>query len=281
MPLWMMWSQSSNAFDQAFDQTCRSDDALPLEIFVRLLVVHVAARVLKLLVNLRVEAALAPVLHALPQRHCVVNFRHLVEVFVVGNAKCTHAVLVPPLLEVLLKRTPAPVAVVATDFTLELLVEAVQLVEPVGDGLAVPAQRQLERVVHICVLLILVLGGQLRLRLLLLSLHLLVGLRLFLLYPALCVSQHLAQQLRQLLRTSLQQRNLECALLQLLNVFLAALRTWRNHPLGKQLLVELLQWGALGEEQALGALLGCAAAFEAQGLQRLLQPVSTNGLQLL
>lgn len=40
------------------------------------------------------------------------------------------------------------------DLALELQVESVQLVEPVGDGLAVPAQRQLERVVHKLVLLI-------------------------------------------------------------------------------------------------------------------------------
>jgi hypothetical protein len=48
--------------------------------------------------------------------------------------------------------TPAPVGVVAADLALELLVEAVQLVQPVGDGLAIPAQRELEWVVDVLIL---------------------------------------------------------------------------------------------------------------------------------
>ena len=52
-----------------------------------------------------------------------------------------------------LKRAAAPVGRVAADLALELLVEPVQLVEPVGDGLAVPAQRQLQRVVNVLVLI--------------------------------------------------------------------------------------------------------------------------------
>ena len=53
-----------------------------------------------------------------------------------------------------LEGTAAPVGRVAADLAFELLVEPVQLVEPVGDGLAVPAERQLERVVDVLVLLV-------------------------------------------------------------------------------------------------------------------------------
>ncbi len=57
-------------------------------------------------------------------------------------------------LEVALKRAAAPVGRVAADLALELLVEPVQLVQPVRDRLAVPAQRQLQRVVDEVVLVV-------------------------------------------------------------------------------------------------------------------------------
>mmetsp|Transcript_106196 Transcript_106196/g.331284 ORF Transcript_106196/g.331284 Transcript_106196/m.331284 type:complete len:457 (-) Transcript_106196:65-1435(-) len=60
----------------------------------------------------------------------------------------------PPLLEVALERPPAPVGVVPADLALVLDAKAVQLVEPEGDRLAVPAQRQVQRVVDRPVLVV-------------------------------------------------------------------------------------------------------------------------------
>mmetsp|Transcript_28371 Transcript_28371/g.68149 ORF Transcript_28371/g.68149 Transcript_28371/m.68149 type:complete len:284 (-) Transcript_28371:631-1482(-) len=54
----------------------------------------------------------------------------------------------PPLAEVALKRSSSPVAVVATNLTLVLNTQPVQLVEPEGDRLPVPAHGQIQRVVH-------------------------------------------------------------------------------------------------------------------------------------
>ncbi len=56
--------------------------------------------------------------------------------------------------EMPLKGSPAPVGCPPTNLTLELLVQPMQLVQPVGDGLAVPAQGQLQGVVDKIVLLI-------------------------------------------------------------------------------------------------------------------------------
>ena len=43
-----------------------------------------------------------------------------------------------PFLEMLLEGTSAPVAVIPADLALEFLIEAVQFVEPVWNGLAIP-----------------------------------------------------------------------------------------------------------------------------------------------
>lgn len=77
-------------------------------------------------------------LDVFPELLSISNLGDLIEVLCVGYAQDTHAGLMPVLPEVALKGPPAPVGNASTDLTLELLVQAVQLVQPVGDGLAVP-----------------------------------------------------------------------------------------------------------------------------------------------
>ena len=67
----------------------------------------------------------------------------------------------PILSEVPLKGPSAPTRRPPTDLTLELLVQTMQLVQPVGDGLAIPAQRQLQGIVNEVILLIAVTGSSL------------------------------------------------------------------------------------------------------------------------
>jgi len=102
-----------------------------------------------------------PHLNILPELLCICNFSDLIEVLGVWNAQDTHAGLVPVLSEVPLKGPSAPIGRPPTDLTLELLVQTMQLVQPVGDGLAIPAQRQLQGVVNEVILLITVTGSSL------------------------------------------------------------------------------------------------------------------------
>ena len=93
---------------------------------------------------LRLPRLLVPLdLQFLPQGHRVLNLRDIGKERSVGDAQASHAVRVPPLGEVLLECFGALLREVAAD-----QVEAVQLVQPVRDGLAVPAQGQVLRVVR-------------------------------------------------------------------------------------------------------------------------------------
>ncbi len=98
-----------------------------------------------------------------PTLHCVLDLGDVVEVLGVGNPKRPHAVRVPPLLEVPVKVAPAAVHLAAADLARELDVEAVELVEPVRDRLAVPPERQVQRVVDglsvVVIVVIVVVGG--------------------------------------------------------------------------------------------------------------------------
>ena len=60
----------------------------------------------------------------------------------------------PPLLKVPLERLPAHVHEVAADLARVLDPEAVQLVQPERDRLAVPAHRQLQRVVDFLIVFV-------------------------------------------------------------------------------------------------------------------------------
>ena len=72
----------------------------------------------------------------------VIDGGDIFEVDGVGNFEAFHAVGVPPLLEVHLEGSSAPVAVVSANLALVLNAEPVQLVQPVGNRLAVPTKRQ-------------------------------------------------------------------------------------------------------------------------------------------
>ncbi len=100
-------------------------------------------------------------LNILPELLCICNFSDLIEVLGVWNAQDTHAGLMPILSEVPLKGPSAPIRRPPTDLTLKLLVQTMQLVQPVGDGLAIPAQRQLQGIVNEVVLLVAVTGSSL------------------------------------------------------------------------------------------------------------------------
>jgi len=58
-----------------------------------------------------------------PELQSILDLDDLEEVFVVWDAQGTHAILVPPLLEVALKGPAPPVAESTADFTLELLLK--------------------------------------------------------------------------------------------------------------------------------------------------------------
>jgi hypothetical protein len=66
------------------------------------------------------------------------NFSNILEMNGVRNFKALHAVSMSPLLEVLLKCPPAPIACATANLALELNTESMKFVEPQGNRLAVP-----------------------------------------------------------------------------------------------------------------------------------------------
>lgn len=81
------------------------------------------------------------------KRECIADGGDVFEVDRVWDFEAFHAVGVPPLLEMHLEGPAAPIAVVAAYLALVLDAQSVKFVEPVGNGLAVPAERQVLRVV--------------------------------------------------------------------------------------------------------------------------------------
>jgi hypothetical protein len=86
----------------------------------------------------------------------ILNFSDVVEVLGVGDAQELHAMGMPTLLEVPVVVPPATVRFPATDFTLEGLVEAMEAIEPVGYGLAIPVNGEIEGVINGARLLIII-----------------------------------------------------------------------------------------------------------------------------
>mmetsp|Transcript_12242 Transcript_12242/g.19680 ORF Transcript_12242/g.19680 Transcript_12242/m.19680 type:complete len:366 (-) Transcript_12242:130-1227(-) len=122
---------------------------LPCKILVCPTIEHIALAVLILLLNravpgVPVQACLQLCVESLG----VLNGCDVVEVLGVGDSQASHSVRMTPLLEVAVEGPAAHVGGAAADLALELHAQSVQLVQPVGDGLAVPAQRQVQRVVH-------------------------------------------------------------------------------------------------------------------------------------
>lgn len=80
-------------------------------------------------------------------RNGVFDFGHVGEVGRVGDAQAAHAVGVAPLGKVALERFRPLVRVVAANLAVVAYVETVQLVQPVRNRLAIPAEWQVLRVV--------------------------------------------------------------------------------------------------------------------------------------
>mmetsp|Transcript_6383 Transcript_6383/g.18383 ORF Transcript_6383/g.18383 Transcript_6383/m.18383 type:complete len:382 (-) Transcript_6383:415-1560(-) len=183
------------------------------------------------------------------------------------------------LFEVPLESTAAPVAGQAADLALEFLVQPMQFVEPVWDGLAIPSHGKLERIVNEVILLVRVLllsllsFGQL-------SLMLLEGHGGPLLDLVLSGLHHLSQAVQQGAHLRLQlSRRPSCR--GLLGRRPLRPRRLGDDALGEVLAVELVAGSVPQQHEPLGALPEGAARLEALRLQRLLQPLRPNSLQLL
>merc|ERR550519_1015954 len=86
-------------------------------------------------------------LDLLPQCHGVLNVGHIGKVSSVWDSQTSHAMCMTPLCKMSLKSLGSLVSEVSTNLTVVRDVEAMQLVQPVGDGLAIPAQGQVLRIV--------------------------------------------------------------------------------------------------------------------------------------
>lgn len=115
------------------------DESLLLHIEVSLLIEQIPIIVLKLLINIGPKLRFLRLPHQLlMQGQGIIDRGDILEVDGIGDLEAFHAVGVTPLLEMHLEGTTAPVTVVATDLTFVLYTQTVQLVQPVGDRLAVP-----------------------------------------------------------------------------------------------------------------------------------------------
>ena len=120
-----------------------SDKPLSFHIDVLFPRVEVPLLVLKLLLEVRLESAFEILSQdLLVELEGMLDLCDVFEVDRVGDAEALHLVGVAPLLEMLFEGATAPVAGTPADLTLELLAQAVQFEEPVGDWLTVPAHWQ-------------------------------------------------------------------------------------------------------------------------------------------
>mmetsp|Transcript_27433 Transcript_27433/g.77615 ORF Transcript_27433/g.77615 Transcript_27433/m.77615 type:complete len:277 (-) Transcript_27433:776-1606(-) len=235
--------------------------------------------VLKLLADV-FHASVLSLLQGVVQLQHIVDLCHLVEVLGVWHPQGPHPIDMPPLLEVPLKRAAAPVRSVAADLALELLVQTVQLVEPVRDGLAIPSQWQLQRVVDVLVFLVAVVFQLSLLCLLKFGLELVVGAGLLLLNVGYGLIHHRGHKAHQEGHTALEEGGLASRATLLLALRRRQNCCWRG-PLGEKLLVKALQRPPLHHHQPLRPLLQSASGLEAQLLQGLLEAVRPQGGQLL
>merc|ERR1719410_1972634 len=122
--------------------------SLALEIVIGLLVDNVALAVLVLLLVVGLPG-IFELLHLdlLPQRHGVLYVGHVGKVSSVRDPQTSHTVSMTPLCKVSLESLGSLVGEVATNLAIVRDVQAVELVQPVGDWLAIPAQGQVLGVV--------------------------------------------------------------------------------------------------------------------------------------
>jgi len=121
---------------------------LPLHIDVLFARVQIALLILELLLEVRLESPLKVCLHQLfVQTQRLLNPSHIFEVTRVRNPQTLHAVGVTPLLKMFLECTSAPVGCPATNFTLKLFTQTMQLIQPVGYRLSIPSHRKRLRII--------------------------------------------------------------------------------------------------------------------------------------
>ncbi len=77
----------------------------------------------------------------------VLDFGYIFEMTRIWYSETLHSVGVAPFLEMLLKGAATPVACPAANLALELLAQAMQLIQPVRNRLSIPTHRQTFRVV--------------------------------------------------------------------------------------------------------------------------------------
>mmetsp|Transcript_2050 Transcript_2050/g.3260 ORF Transcript_2050/g.3260 Transcript_2050/m.3260 type:complete len:362 (-) Transcript_2050:287-1372(-) len=191
--------------------------------------------------------------------------------------------LVPELLEVPLERSVAPVGIVAADLALELLVESVQLVQPIRYGLSVPSQRKLQRVVDnvLVVVISIQVHARCRRRRILKTLLVVFHLRneLFvracglLLHLALGVSHRGFEQIHQRLYLALQERHALCHLQSPLRFPLVL--HW-SFPLCEEFRIQFFQSLAFGFHQPLRLLPRRPPCLQTHRNERLFDSIGTQ-----
>lgn len=82
--------------------------------------------------------------------NCVADGCNVLEVYGIGYFETSHAVTVPPLLEVHFESPAAPVRVIAAYLTFVFDSQPMELVQPVGNGLTVPSEGQILGIVDWC-----------------------------------------------------------------------------------------------------------------------------------
>ena len=82
------------------------------------------------------------------KRQGIVDCCYVLEVDRIGYFETFHSVCVPPLLKMHLEGSSAPVTVVTAYLAFVLNTQPMQFIEPVGDGLSIPTQGQIFRVVN-------------------------------------------------------------------------------------------------------------------------------------
>lgn len=121
---------------------------MPLEIDVLSTVIKIAFIIFKFLLEIWFKCSLEVVLkYLLVKSECMLDLSYILEMHSVRYLQALHTVSMSPFLEVFFECATAPVARAAAYLALELDAETVQLVQPVGYGLAVPAHGQILRVV--------------------------------------------------------------------------------------------------------------------------------------
>lgn len=123
--------------------TVRSNQALAFHIDELLSRVKISLQILVFFLEVRLECSFEILRqNFLVELKGMLDFSDILKVACIWNPKAFHAVGVTPLLEVLFESAASPVACSTANLAFKLLPQAVQFVEPVGNGLSIPAHWQ-------------------------------------------------------------------------------------------------------------------------------------------